>query len=45
MDDRSRTIDITLHLTLGSRLPRQLRVHFAIDRERRLLIIGHCGDH
>lgn len=45
VDDRGEPIDITPHLKLGSRPPRQLRVHFAIDRERRLLIIGHCGDH
>lgn len=45
VDDRGQPIDITPHLKLGSRPPRQLRVHFAIDRERRLLIIGHCGDH
>lgn len=45
VDDRGEPINITPHLKLGSRPPRQLRVHFAIDRERRLLIIGHCGDH
>lgn len=45
VDDRGEPIDLTPHLKLGSRPPRQLRVHFAIDRERRLLIIGHCGDH
>lgn len=45
VDDRGEAIDITPHLKLGDRAPRLLRVHFAIDRERRLLIIGHCGDH
>jgi hypothetical protein len=45
VDDRGEPIDITPHLKLGDHPPRLLRVHFAIDRERRLLIIGHCGDH
>jgi hypothetical protein len=45
VDDRGQPIDITPHLKLGDHPPRLLRVHFAIDRERRLLIIGHCGDH
>lgn len=45
VDDRGELIDITPHLKLGDRPPRLLRVHFAVDRERRLLIIGHCGDH
>lgn len=45
VDDRGEPIDLTPHLKLGNRPPRRLRVHFAIDRERRLLIIGHCGDH
>jgi hypothetical protein len=45
VDDRGEPIDITPHLKLGDHPPRLLRVHFAVDRERRLLIVGHCGDH
>ena len=45
VDDLGQPIDITPHLKWGDRPPRLLRVHFAIDRARRLLIIGHCGDH
>lgn len=44
-DDTGQPIDITPHLKFGVRPPRLLRIHFAIDRDRRLLIIGHCGDH
>ena len=45
VDDRGQSIDITPHIKLGDRAPRLLRIHFAIDRERQRLIIGHCGDH
>ncbi|HWQ14635.1 MAG TPA: hypothetical protein VNL77_17695 [Roseiflexaceae bacterium] len=45
IDDEGLPIDITPHLKVGDRPPRMLRVHFAIDRARRLLIVDHCGDH
>ncbi len=36
--------DITPHVKLYSR-NLDLRIHYAVDRERRRLVIGHCGDH
>jgi hypothetical protein len=38
-------VDITPHLKWGNRPPKCLRVHFYVDRRKRLLVIGHCGDH
>jgi hypothetical protein len=29
----------------GNRAPKLLRVHYYPDRERRRIVIGHCGDH
>lgn len=40
-----RDLDITPHCKYGAKEPRCLRVHFAIDNERRMIIVGHCGDH
>jgi hypothetical protein len=40
-----REFDITPHLKYGSRKPKMLRLHFAIDREASCLVIGHLGDH
>ncbi len=37
-------IDFTPHVKYGSD-PRAMRVHFHVDRERRRLVVGHCGDH
>lgn len=39
-----RTYGITPHVGVGSGA-NCVRVHFAIDRELRKLVIGHCGDH
>jgi len=39
------TVDITPHLKYGTRNPDMLRLHFAIDRKHRRIIVGHCGDH
>jgi hypothetical protein len=36
--------DITPHVKLCFR-NFDLRIHYAVDRERRRLVIGHCGDH
>jgi hypothetical protein len=41
----SKEIDITPHVKHGNREPRCLRVHYYADHERRLIVIGHCGDH
>jgi hypothetical protein len=38
-------IEITPHVKFGSREPRCLRVHYHADHKRRLIIVGHCGDH
>ena len=38
-------LDITPHVKWGNTPPRLLRVHFCVDRDRKRLIIGHCGDH
>jgi hypothetical protein len=40
-----RSWDIGAHIKFGTKAPRLLRVHFALDRENRRVIIGHCGDH
>ncbi len=40
-----RELDITPHVKWGNTAPRLLRVHFYVDRDRKRLIIGHCGDH
>lgn len=36
--------DITPHLKLHKG-GKHLRIHFAIDRKKKKIIIGHCGDH
>lgn len=38
-------IDITMHIKYGTRKPKMLRLHFAIKREAKKLIVGHFGDH
>ena len=40
-----RELDITPHVKWGNKPPRLLRVHFHVDRDRRRIVIGHCGDH
>ena len=37
--------DITPHIKFGNRKPKMLRLHFAISRETKKIIIGHFGDH
>jgi hypothetical protein len=37
--------DITPHVKFGNRKPKMLRLHFAIKRESKKLIVGHFGDH
>jgi hypothetical protein len=36
--------DISAHIKAGKH-PGWLRIHFAIDRDGKRIIIGHCGDH
>lgn len=38
-------VDITPHVKWGNKSPKCLRVHFWVDRDRKQLVIGHCGDH
>ncbi len=38
------TIDITPHLKLQT-ANKHLRIHFHIHKKRRIVIVGHCGDH
>jgi uncharacterized protein YfcZ (UPF0381/DUF406 family) len=38
-------IDITMHIKYGNKKPKMLRLHFAIKREAKKLIVGHFGDH
>lgn len=40
-----KTIDITPHVKYGNKPPKVLRVYYYADRERRRIVIGHCGDH
>ena len=42
---RGKNYDITPHVKYGNKPPKILRLHFAIDREDRLLAIGQFGDH
>ncbi len=37
--------DICAHIKHGTKPPKCLRVYFALDREGKRIIIGHCGDH
>ena len=37
--------DMTPHVKWGNTPPKCLRIHFAVDRDRKRLIVGHCGDH
>lgn len=36
--------DISAHVKAGKH-PDWLRIHFAIDRDTKRIIVGHCGDH
>lgn len=42
---KGKEYDITPHIKYGNKAPKMLRLHFAIDRDARLLIVGHFGDH
>jgi hypothetical protein len=44
---RQWTIDVGVvaHIKFGSKAPRLLRIHFALDRDSQRVIVGHCGDH
>jgi hypothetical protein len=39
------SIDIIPHVKVGNKEPRLLRVHFHLDHDRELIVIGHCGGH
>jgi len=40
-----KTIDFSPHIKIGNKEPKLLRVHFFIDREQKMIVIGHCGGH
>ncbi len=37
--------DMTPHVKWGTTAPKCLRIHFAVDRDAKRVIVGHCGDH
>jgi hypothetical protein len=37
--------DITPHVKYGSKKPKMLRVHFAVDNTKKRFVVGHVGDH
>ena len=45
MDYLGEQVEITPHVKWGNKPPKCLRVHFWVDRNRKQLVIGHCGDH
>ena len=45
LDVAGRTFDISSHVKWGRKAPDCLRVHYAVDDTRKVLIIGHCGGH
>lgn len=45
LDHGGDEIDITMHIKYGNKKPKMLRLHFAIKRETKKLIVGHFGDH
>jgi hypothetical protein len=42
---KGKELDITPHIKYGNRLPKLLRLHFAVNREDKVLIVGHFGEH
>jgi hypothetical protein len=42
---RGKTYDITPHIKGGGKRHGHLRIHFAFDDERQLIVVGHCGGH
>lgn len=45
LSHNGRMYDITPHIKYGNKSPKLLRLHFAIDRESGVLVVGHFGDH
>jgi len=45
IDFEGESLDITPHLKWGNRLPRMLRLYFAMDNVNKRFVVGHCGDH
>ena len=42
---RGTEVDISAHVKCNGRGRSYMRIHFYVDRERKLIVIGHCGDH
>lgn len=40
-----RPYEMWTHLKYGNRTGKQLRIHFAIDREKQRIIVGYIGEH
>jgi len=40
-----RDFSMAPHLKFGSKNPKMLRLHFAVDNDKKRLIVGHFGDH
>jgi hypothetical protein len=40
-----KTVEIVPHVKVGNKEPRLLRVHFYLDHDRELIVVGHCGGH
>lgn len=45
IDHNGGEIDITMHVKFGNKKPKMLRLHFAIKREEKKIVVGHFGDH
>lgn len=37
--------DFSAHLKVGSKAKDALRIHFAVDEEKRRILVWHCGEH
>jgi hypothetical protein len=40
-----KTVEFLPHVKVGNKEPRLLRVHFYLDYDRKIIVIGHCGGH
>lgn len=40
-----KTVEIVPHVKVGNKEPRLLRVHFYLDHDQDLIVVGHCGGH
>jgi hypothetical protein len=40
-----KTVEIIPHVKVGNKEPRLLRIHFYLDHDRKIIVIGHCGGH